>query len=189
MSHAILTCEWLWDNDKLMDNSWIGDWYMHELFDDDDLLMNIHIWSDDDVELWGWKYMYKVTMLMTCDVAYEYMRCWVTCSCIQGQVQVLISVDEYWWVLMRSIGKRTPTFKWYHMHLESCLEHCMHMSLCEMLHTWLCEITWTMRIMWMFVDMYTWLCLSFGDTCTLMMLVMKWKWWEHILVISLNDEV
>jgi hypothetical protein len=93
--------------------------------------------------------------------------------------------SKCWWALMGSIGKITPTSKRYHMHVESCLEYCMHMSLCEMSPSWLCEIMWSM---WMFVEMCTWLCLSFGDTCTFMMMVMKWKWWEHILVISFNDD-
>jgi len=30
MNHAMLTCEWLCDNDKLMNNSWIYGWYMHD---------------------------------------------------------------------------------------------------------------------------------------------------------------
>jgi len=28
----------------------------------------------------------------------------------------------------------------------------------------------------------------FGDACTSVMMVMKWKWWEHILVISFNED-
>jgi len=35
-------------------------------------------------------------------------------------------------VVIGSIGKITLTsIKWYHMHIELCLEHCMHMCLCE----------------------------------------------------------
>jgi len=87
-----------------------------------------------------------------------------------------------------SLGSIATISKWYHMHVESCREHCMHTRLCEMSHTWLCEIMWTMWIIWMFVEICTSLCLSFGDIYTLEMIVIKWKWWEHILVISFNDE-
>jgi len=31
MNHTMLTCEWLHDNDKLMNNSWIDGWYMHDM--------------------------------------------------------------------------------------------------------------------------------------------------------------
>jgi len=107
---------------------------------------------------------------------------------VESYVHAYMVNSKCWWVLMGSIGKRTPTYKWFHMCVELCLEHCMHMSLCEMFHTWLCEIMWTTWIMWMFVEIYTWLCLSLGDTCTLVMMVMKWKWWEHTLVIWFNDD-
>jgi len=46
--------------------------------------------------------MYKCWwVLMTCVIMYEYMRCWVICSCINGQVKLV----------MGSIGKITPTSK------------------------------------------------------------------------------
>jgi len=36
--------------------------------------------------------MYKITMLMTCVVVYEYMRCWVICyACVVK--------SKCWWVL------------------------------------------------------------------------------------------
>jgi len=68
---------------------------------------------------------------------------------------LMISVDG------RSIGKITPTFKWYHIHIESCLEHCTHMSLCEMSHSWLCECLWRC--------VHDYFC--FGDTCTFVVMV------------------
>jgi hypothetical protein len=35
-----------------------------------------------------------------------------------------------------SLGKITSEIQnWYHMHAEMCLEHYMHMSLCEMSYT------------------------------------------------------
>jgi hypothetical protein len=31
MNHAMLTCNWLYDNDKVMDNGWMGDLYAHDI--------------------------------------------------------------------------------------------------------------------------------------------------------------
>jgi len=56
--------------------------------------------------------------------------------------------------------------------IESCLEHCMHMSLCEMHCTWLCDLCVYVNIsgnlnMIIFPN---WWCL-----CSLMVM-MNWEW-------------
>ena len=37
-------------------------------------------------------------------------------------------------------------------------------------------------------DVYMTLCLFLGDTCKLMIVVMKWEWWEQSWVILINDD-
>lgn len=31
MNHAMLTCNWLCDNDKVLNNDWISDWYVQDI--------------------------------------------------------------------------------------------------------------------------------------------------------------
>lgn len=70
--------------------------------------------------------------LMTCFIVYEYMQCQVICSCIDGQVLLLMAIVDGKLAMLivdnGSIGKINPRSKWYHMHEESCLENYMHMN-------------------------------------------------------------
>ena len=49
-------------------------------------------------------------------------------------------------------------------------------ELCEMSHSWWCEWCAYVDICG---DVYMTLCLFLGDTSKIMIMVMKWEWWEQ----------
>jgi len=65
-------------------------------------------------------------------IMYEYMRYRVICLCIHGQVLLSMAIVDEKLVMIildgGSIGKMNPKSNWYHMHLEACLRHYMHIN-------------------------------------------------------------
>jgi len=166
---------------------WCGKWLM--------MIMMMMIFDDEHICIWWWIHVCKVTMLMM-------MKFCMNICIDESYAQAFMSlgVRLFWYpvtsfrifrypVTHGSIGNKPPTFKTVP---DACIvvPRTLHsLSPCQISHTWLCEwcelceiisylvmwITWNMwilRIMWIYVEMCTWMC------CSLMMLVhLWWLWW------------